>query len=264
MSDFGDMIQGSFDEPDLKDFQTDLERAEYLLRLLNNQATNDGPSNNEHYIILRKYFLELPNYRSLLPSWIRTNRDLSQFWQFIKNKFAHYSERREFIKTDLNPLLEMTELSTEVPHEELVIEAIKEFDSDYLMHAWQKALSRKDSDPEGTITAAKALLESVFKHVLDDLKVEYGKNPEIHELYRLVSEKLNLSVNQHEEKIFKQILGGCNGIVSGMGQLRNTLGDAHGQGRKSYKASPRHAKFAINIAGSLALFILETYKQVIE
>jgi hypothetical protein len=34
--------------------------------------------------VLRSYFLENPNYRDLLPSWMRTCRNGQQFWQYIK------------------------------------------------------------------------------------------------------------------------------------------------------------------------------------
>ena len=43
---------------------------------------------------------------------------------------------------------------------------------------WQKCLDRSSTDPEGAVTSAKALLETVLKHVADDLNVEIEKkNP---------------------------------------------------------------------------------------
>ena len=259
MSDFWDMFGEAQKDPELDVFQTDLERAEYLQRILTNQSTNDGPADNEHYILLRKYFLSKPELKELIPSWLRTNRDLFQFWQFIKQKFPTYAERRRFILDEFSPLLDSIELTTQIPHENILLETLKEYNSEYLLDMWNKTLLRRNTDPDGTITSAKSLLESILKHILDDLEIQYGKNPDLHELYKIVSDNLQLSSSQHEEEVFRQILGGCSRIVSGMGRLRNVLGDAHGQGRKSYRATPRHAQFATNIACSMALFLLETY-----
>ncbi len=71
--------------------------------------------------------------------------------------------------------------------------------------------------------------------------------------------ELNLSPSQHTEDIFKQILGGCSGIVNGLGSLRNRLGDAHGKGKANIKPAPRHAELAVNLSGTMALFLMETF-----
>lgn len=72
--------------------------------------------------------------------------------------------------------------------------------------------------------------------------------------------ELNLSPDQHSEKIFKQILGGCSGIVNGLGMLRNKHGDAHGYGPTANKPKPRHAELAVNLAGSMAIFLIQIYE----
>jgi hypothetical protein len=73
----------------------------------------------------------------------------------------------------------------------------------------------------------------VCKHILDKRFVEYNsKNIEMSELYKLTAKELNLSPEQHGEKLFKQILDGFSGIVNGLGSLRNQLGDAYVQVNK--------------------------------
>jgi hypothetical protein len=102
----------------------------------------------------------------------------------------------------------------------------------------------------------------VLKHILDDRLIAYDHDSaEISELYRLVAKELGLAPEQHQEPVFKQILGGCSGIVSGLGSLRNKLGDAHGKGAKRVRPTARHAKLAMNLAGSMALFLTETPKK---
>ncbi len=95
---------------ELEHLENDFDRAEFLTNTLIGHATQDGCGGTEEdYIALRKYFLDNPVTKELLPRWIRTNRNGSQFWQFIKHKFGTYAERRTFIWEEMNPLLELCE-----------------------------------------------------------------------------------------------------------------------------------------------------------
>lgn len=76
----------------------------------------------------------------------------------------------------------------------------------------------------------------------------------------MTAKQLNLAPEQHNEQIFKQILGGCSGIVNGLGLLRNKLGDAHGHGPRMVKPQARHAELAVNLSGSMALFLVSTFE----
>lgn len=100
--------------------------------------------------------------------------------------------------------------------------------------------------------------ESVLKNVLDDAEKSYGEADDLPKLYRQVSELLNLAPSQHTETIFKQVLGGCAAVVGGLGAVRNKVGDAHGTGRRPVKPAPRHAELVVNLAGAMALFIIQT------
>jgi len=125
----------------------------------------------------------------------------------------------------------------------------------------RETLERKTSDPEGAITISRTILESVCKHILDEVGIEYNSNNvDLPELYKKTAKTLNLSPSQHTEGIFKQILGGCSGIINGLGSLRNRLGDAHGKGKAQVKPAPRHAELAVNLSGAMALYLLKTFK----
>jgi hypothetical protein len=116
-------------------------------------------------------------------------------------------------------------------------------------------------DPEEAITSARTLLESVCKHILDEEGIEYSNSKaDLNELYKLTSTTLNLSPSQHTQDIFKQILGACSSIINGLGTLRNRLGDAHGKGRMPSRPAPRHAELAVNLSGTIALFIMSTWE----
>jgi len=135
------------------------------------------------------------------------------------------------------------------------------FDEAYIHNLWQKAIERKTTDPEGAITSARTLIESILKHILDEKKITYYENSDLSEIYKEVAKSLNLAPEQHQEQIFKQILGGANGIISGLGSLRNKLGDAHGKTRTSVKPKERHSELAVNLAGTMAIFLYKTYKE---
>lgn len=244
----------------IDDLDSDFERAQYLQNMLISEATG-GSAEDRDYQLLRRHFVDQSETKDLLPAFVRTNRDLAQFWQFIKYKFKHYAERRDFIYTEFVPLLDYLEGKTSAPADTAISDGLKSFDEDSVHSVWSRALERRKSDPEGAITAARTLLETVCKHILDNRSVEYDrKKIELHELYKLTASELNLSPTQHTQDIFKQILGGCSAVVNGLGTLRNRLGDAHGQGRMPVRPAPRHAELAVNLAGSLALFLVATYE----
>jgi len=133
-------------------------------------------------------------------------------------------------------------------------------DSSHIKAEWDKALSRRVSDPEGAITIARTLIESVCKHILDEANVKHDSSDDLPALYKKTAGKLNLLPSQHSEEIFKQILGGCNSVIVGLGSLRNRLGDAHGKGKNRIKPAPRHAELAVNLSGALASYLLATWE----
>jgi hypothetical protein len=100
----------------------------------------------------------------------------------------------------------------------------------------------------------------VCKLVLDEVGADYDAEGDLPKLYKAAAKSLNLGVDQHHEKVFKQILTGIGTVVEGFAAVRNRLGDAHGQGTKPVRPAPRHAHLAVNLAGTLALFILETFE----
>lgn len=144
------------------------------------------------------------------------------------------------------------------PADDLISKTLSSFDESGVHTAWQKALERRVSDPEGAITAAKSLLETVCKHIIEETGGTYGANDDLPKLNGIASECLNLAPSQHSEPIFKAILGNSQAVISGLAAVRNKLGDSHGQGKRAVKPSARHAELAVNMAGTVALFLIST------
>lgn len=147
------------------------------------------------------------------------------------------------------------------PIHDSAMTTLSKLDSDSIHQRWEKAVNRLNGDLDGAITAASTLLEGTIKHILNDTNVDYSdENDDLPKLYKLLAKKLNLSPSQHHEEIFKQILGGCHSIVQGLGSLRNKIGDAHASGKRSVKPDKRHAELAVNLAGSMATFLIATWE----
>lgn len=70
-----------------------------------------------------------------------------------------------------------------------------------------------------------------------------------------------MAPEQHQEEVFKQILGSCQTVIQGLGALRNKLSDARGKGKKAVKSSARHAALAVNLAGSMAAFLVAAWEE---
>jgi hypothetical protein len=160
----------------------------------------------------------------------------------------------------MTPLIDHLEGANKAPVDAVASEVLRSFDEQGVHAVWVKALERRHADPEGAITSARTLLETVCKRVLDDAEVEYDDKDDLPGLYKSVATLLNIAPSQYTEDTFRRILGGATSVVEGLGSLRNKIGDAHGQGKRAVRPTARHAQLAVNLAGTVATFIVETWK----
>lgn len=235
-----------------------LDNVESLKLMLIARATG-YEIKNEAYIKLREALITQSDIQNKLPRFVRLCNTISEFWLFIKPMFPTYAERSKYIIQQFTPVVTFLENQSISPSDAGISDVVRNIDSEYIQEAWNKALERRVTDPEGAITAARTLLESVCKHILDFSKIGYKGGEDLPKLYGLTAHFLHLSPSQHTELLFKQILGGCHAVVEGLGALRNRHGDAHGKGLLGVKPAPRHAELAVNLAGATAKFLLETY-----
>lgn len=239
---------------------TPLEQALMLQNMVLG-LSETGELHQGMYRQLRSEFMD-GETRSLLPGFIRTCRDQGQLWAYLKQVASgggSWAVRREHIYKAFQPLLDHLEGRNKAPADSIISEVLSSFDLDGVQRAWERALSRRQEDPEGAITAARTLLETVCKSILDEAGEAYGDD-DLPKLYGKTAKALNLSPSQHTEEAFKAILGGCHTVVQNLGTLRNKIGDAHGQGRNPVRPASRHAALAVNLAGSMATFLVETWQ----
>lgn len=193
-----------------------------------------------------------------LPGFVKRCRTLGDFWTFIKPRVRTYQERREFLLEEFNPLLTFLEGDSQEPTPEAE-PILSKLDSEHVRTAFTNATNRVASDPAGAMTAARTLVETVCKHILDDAGIAYDDAADLPKLYKLVARSMHLAPDQHTEEVFKQVLGGCTSVVEGLGALRSKLGDAHGKGRKAARPSARHAALVVNLASAMCVFLVETW-----
>ena len=223
-------------------------------------AATGGSPDNQVYEYLRREFMADPVIRELLPPFVRTYRNLNAFWPYIKHEADTYAERRQIISGAFTPLMDYLEGRNSAPSDKLASDALETFDAAGVHAVWAKALARRTTDPEGAITVARTLLETVTKRILDEMGETYTDKDDLPKLYASAAKALNLAPNQHTEEPIKAILGGAMNLVNGIGTLRNRLSDSHGRGGKlPVRPSPRHASLAVNTAGAIATFLVETF-----
>lgn len=233
----------------------DVESMKHMLM----SAACGGDRTDPGYATLRMKLIKTV-LRDRLPRFVHTCRDLGEFWAFIKPKFGTYRERQAFLVEAFDALLSELEQGTAPPSHDPIYQALAKVDSAHVHEAWRKALDRRHDDPEGAITAARTLLESVCKHILTAQAVPFDEGQDLPKLHALAIEQLNLAPSQHTEPLFKTILGNCQSVVNALGTLRNKLGDAHGKAPLQVKPAPRHAELAVNLAGTMAAFLVATWE----
>jgi hypothetical protein len=237
---------------------TALEQARYLENILV-AACEGATEHSGMYQQLRSMLMSDAVLKPMLPDFVRTCRDLNHFWGYIKSVSPKWTPRRHHVRDAMTPIIDHLEGANRAPVDAVASDVLQKFDADGVHIVWEKALARRHTDPDGAITSARTLLETVCKRILDEVGEIYSDKEDLPGLYRAVASKLNIAPSQHAEEAFKRTLGGATSVVEGLGSLRNKIGDAHGQGGKPIRPGARHAQLAVNLAGTMATFLIETW-----
>ncbi|WP_424991238.1 abortive infection family protein [Fluviibacterium sp. S390] len=158
-----------------------------------------------------------------------------------------------------SPIFKVIALPEGNPADLDITATLNAFDPDQIGERWQRAIDSRSTDPERAITLARTLLEDVCKWILHDAGDRWEEKDDLPVLYKKLSKVLNLAPDDHTEQVFKQILSGCQSVVTALGALRNKLGDAHSIGPRRIKPAARHAELAVNLSGTMATFLVSTW-----
>lgn len=138
------------------------------------------------------------------------------------------------------------------------------FDSDYMDEQIDLLMRMRTENPTDAIGKSKDLIESCCKTILESLSITYDKNWTVAQLVKETSKVLDVDGNNIDSnglgKIVKQILGGLQGIASGVAEFRNRYGTGHGKSASFEGLPARHAKLAVGSAVTLVEYLWETYE----
>lgn len=228
-------------------------------------AGSTGFSGPEIHEFFREYSRDIPAYTGGASRWMIFEDFLMSFplekQKAILLRLCDYDVPMRHGQPKEENRQKLRKWVLETPITQASESTLQKVTSTSIHEYWQKSLERVQSDPEGAITSARTLVETVCKHILDGKGVSFKEDGDLQKLYKQTASELNLSPDQHGEDIFKQILSGSANVVNGLAGLRNAFGDAHGKGKRYLKPSARHAKLAVGFAGTLAMFLIETYEE---
>jgi hypothetical protein len=80
-------------------------------------------------------------------------------------------------------------------------------------------------------------------------------------LYKETARRLRLDPDRYADDSLKQLLRGCVTAVDGLAAVRNRLGDAHGKGEDHPVPARLHAELAVNLAGTMAMFLISVWEE---
>lgn len=256
------MSYGNFGEPEIPE---DLFECALFLRNNIIALTTQGGS-EAAYKLARRRLMEDPASKRLLPNFVRFSNDAASVQSALSSVASgsgSWAIRRGHVTDAFIPLLTFLE-SGGGAADITISDGLDAYDASAVHAFWAKALERRTTDPDGAVTAASTLLEEVCKHIIEDSGAEWEAKWNVPKLYSEAAKVLKLAPSQHQEEVFKTILGNCQSIVQSIGSLRSKGGDAHAGGRSRVPFKPRHAALTVNLAGSMALFLIETWKARVE
>lgn len=131
---------------------------------------------------------------------------------------------------------------------------LSRIDSPSIKEKWEKTLYRRKTDPSGAITAAKSMLESTLKWIIE----QNGGTPTDNnkELFKNAIQYLQLDI---KGTAIEKTIDGLNLVIWAVGDMRNRKGDAHGSSTSSPPPTPAEAGLCVNMSGAVVLYLLEQY-----
>lgn len=121
--------------------------------------------------------------------------------------------------------------------------------------------SIRDGKFDDAITSSNACLESTMRICHEKLEIDLPKKKQVTDLWK--STRVILKFEEMDSSgSTLTLLNALNGVITHLGGLRNSLGDAHGKGLKQIEVSESIAELSLNIASSISTMILRRFIQI--
>lgn len=121
--------------------------------------------------------------------------------------------------------------------------------------------SIRDGNFENAVTRSVSCLESTMRICHENLGVLLPDKKQLSDLWKSTRNILQLNVIDPSGAA-QNLMNGLTGVMTHLGNLRNTLGDAHGKGVFPPAVSESMAELAINTAAVLSTMIVRRFNQV--
>lgn len=121
--------------------------------------------------------------------------------------------------------------------------------------------SIRDGNFENAITRSISCLESTMRICHEHLNKSLPDRKQVSDLWKSTRTVLRFDeVDQSDAT--QNLMNGLAGVITQLGGLRNTLGDAHGKGIFPPAVSESIAELAINTASTLSTMIIRRFNQI--
>ena len=190
-----------------------------------------------------------------IPSIVVKYQTLNSFWCYIRDKYAHYKERRQYINEQFIPfdtLVEQIEFS-----QNSIILPLKPENGQQFHESINKIMLHiKNGNYDSAITASRTLIQEVEEQIIRDITGnDVDKKYNADDLHKEVMTILKLDASKDYDRRLKMVITGLNQVNSGIAQIRNVASDAHSP---KYRAQKHHALLAANSSITLCQFLLES------
>lgn len=216
------------------------------------------------YVALRNEILNDPKVGPHAPGFLRNERGLDAFFDYIRvavpGTDGVWAARRAHVNEQLRGAFDAAERPAFAAADDDIRGALSALSSESVDLAWQRALGRQAADPAAALTAARSLLETVCKHVLDHRWAEYGTKDSLGDLYSAAAKSVGVHATQADGRL-KEFLGACGNLATKIGDVRNAHGDSHGVGADAPAAlHGMYGTLVVYLSGALATFLVDAWK----
>jgi hypothetical protein len=131
---------------------------------------------------------------------------------------------------------------------------------DTIQREWDRAKLSVVNDPADALTAASSMIEATYKFILHAMGHPFPSSQKMRGLSKTVHPLLHISPDQEADEDFRALFQGIISVAQSVSSLRTKIGDAHGASPTRGQPLARHARLAVNVAGAVCIFLLETYQ----
>lgn len=224
------------------------------LRILTSTTMEDGQNYGTPYEghMTSRHMSEIKDDNAIIK--LTSPDSINSIWNALEDQAK---EMLGEAKSSAKLLSEFSDVQSESIHKELV----NLMDGDYFERQWVRARLAIETDASDSLTRTTQFLESVCRHYLEKRKIPLGNKKTITDFINAVVTDfppLKFPSGEDHTADIKAFFGGVKGISQSAGALRTHLGTAHG-GDKTANAD--EARLSNNLAGAVAIYILEKLKE---